>query len=173
MKNKWIVPAVLAVLAMAQNSCGKKMTAETYFADADTLRVHGKLSDAVRKLSEIPDKFPLDTLSTIKSLTLTADIYAADLHDFNKAIECHEKILEKFPDHTSSPKSMIIIAVTYENELKNLEKAKFYYESFLKKYPGHELAPGVKGALDLLGISDEELEKRILEKNPKSGSAAE
>jgi tetratricopeptide (TPR) repeat protein len=170
MKNYWIITLTLVFFTLSNAGCGKKVTSEDYIAEADTLRVQGKLSDAVKKLGEIKEKFPQDTLNIIRSLTVTADIYAADLHDFKKAIECHQKIMETYPDHSLAAKSLIIIAVTYENELKDLEKARQAYESFLKKYPEHELVPGVKGALDLLGISDEELEKRILEKNQKTVS---
>lgn len=165
MRNYSIAICVLSVFVISQIGCGKKPTPEDYFTQADTLRVQGKLSDAVKKLSEINAVFPLDTVNAIKALTIAADIYGADLHIFDKAIDCHKKIITDYPDHPLSAKSMIIIAVTYENELKDLEKAREAYETFLKKYPAHELAPGVKGALDLLGITDEELEKRILDKN--------
>lgn len=167
MKIRWIGTLAMAVLVISQTGCGKKITVEDYFAQADTLRVKGKLSEAVNKLAEIPETFPLDTVNVIKSLTLKADIYGADLRDFTKAVECHQKVIENYPEHYLTAKSYIIIAVTYENELKDLEKARQYYEGFLKKYPTHELASGVKGALDLLGISDEELEKRILQQNQK------
>lgn len=165
MRNYGMIICIALLFTMSLTSCGKKVTAEDYFTQADTLRVQGKLSDAVKKLSEINTAFPKDTLNAIKALTVEADIFGADLHNFTKAIECHEKILSDYPEHPLAAKSMIIIAVTYENELKDLDKARQSYERFLKKYPDHELVPSVKGALDLLGITDEELERRILDKN--------
>ena len=171
MRNYGVLLCLLFIFMISQAGCGKKLTPEDYFTQADTLRVQGKMSDAIKKLSEVNASYPMDTLNAIKALTFTADIYAADLHNFNKAIECHQKIITDYPDHPLAAKSMIIIAVTFENELKDLDKAREAYEAFLKKYPDHELAPGVKGALDLLGITDEELEKRILDKNkPATGT---
>lgn len=165
MRNRWFLLCVLVFVFMDVSGCGQKEAPEDYFAQADSLRAKGKLPDAIKKLGEITEKFPIDTLNAIKSLTIMADVYGADIRDFNKAIECHQKIMDLYPDHRLTPKSLIIIAVTYENELKDIEKARQAYESFLKKYPGHELVPGVKGALDLLGVSDEDLERMILEKN--------
>ena len=173
MKIKWICTLGLLLFVIGQSGCGKKSTVDDYFAEADTLRAQGKLSDAVKKLSEIPGLFPLDTINAIKSMTLTGDIYGADLRDFKKAIEIHQKIIDTYPEHAVTAKSYIIIAVTCENELKDLEKARQFYEGFLKKYPNHEMAPGVKGALDLLGITDEELEKRILQQNKKIATEME
>lgn len=156
---------IIALLTLQNTGCGKKEIPEDYFAQADSLRLKGKLSDAISKLDEIAVKFPTDTLNIIKSLSISADIYGADIKDFGKSIECHQKIIDKYPEHPLAAKSLIIIAVTYENEMKDIDKARHAYESFLKKYPNHELTPGVQGALDLLGVSDEDLEKIILEKN--------
>lgn len=165
MRKQWILLSVLSFLIMCGAGCGKKETVDEYFAQSDSLRVKGKLTEAVKKLGEVAEKFPTDTLNVIKSLTGMADIYGADLRDFTKAIEIHQKIIDAYPDYPLTAKSFIIIAVTYENEIKDIEKARQAYEQFLEKYPSHELVPGVKGALDLLGVSDEDLEKMILEKN--------
>ena len=165
MRHQWIFLLVAILLVMQDVGCGKKEKPDDYFAQADSLRAKGKLTEALKTLGEINEKFPSDTLNIIKSLTTMSDIYGADLRNFIKAIECHQKIMDTYPDNPMTPKSLIIIAVTYENELKDIEKARQAYETFLKKYPAHELVPGVKGALDLLGVSDEDLEKIILEKN--------
>ena len=47
------------------------------------------------------------------------------------------------------------------NVLKDLNNAKNKYQNFLKKFPNHELAPSVNFELDNMGLSIEELQKKV------------
>lgn len=167
MKNYFLVGALTAFMVFIESGCGKnqKMTTAEYLAAADTLIQKGRYEEAIRSLDEMDKVYPRDTTTIIKVGILRADVYAAHLNSYSKAIASLQKIVDAYPEDPLAATCLFKIGFTYETEMKDIVKAKQAYEAFLKKYPNHELASSVRLSMDHLGESDEELLERILKKN--------
>ncbi len=93
---------------------------------------------------------------------------ANTIRDYAKSISLYNWILDKYPDDPLAAKSLFMMAFTYDSPPLNQEDAaKKYYEEFLEKYPKDELADDAKFLLDNIGVSEDELLKRIQEKQKK------
>lgn len=88
--------------------------------------------------------------------------------DYDKAVQLYEKIYTEFKNHEKAAQALFMQAFTYDTDLKNVEKAKSLYEQFITQYPAHELADDAKASLEVLGLSDEEALKKILENQKRN-----
>lgn len=170
MKKNFTAIVMMAVFATMFCNCssdGKRPAAE-YIMICDSLVRNNQPDKAIETLSLIEKYYPADTLMVIRSLDMTADIYASSLNQYDKTVAFLSRIIATYPQSAEAPKSLFKIGFTYENMLKDIPKARVHYEDFLKKYPDHELAVSVRVSLEHLGESDEELLNRLLKKNDLS-----
>ncbi len=98
-------------------------------------------------------KYP-NYAQTPELLIEAATLYANHLADPRKAVQLLERIQ---PEAESYAEALFYTAFIYENQLSDTAQARFLYERFLKLYPNHRLAEQVKGAIQTLGKSPEEI----------------
>ena len=115
---------------------------------------HGKL------LALAYEKFAEKTkndLEAAEKLFLAAKEYQGAVKDPQKAVELIEKLEKGYPEYGKMPEALFYLGFIYENELKDMEKAEKYYKKVIEKYPDHRFAEQAKAAIELLGMSPEEV----------------
>jgi outer membrane protein assembly factor BamD (BamD/ComL family) len=116
-----------------------------------------KTADLITAYKEFANKFPKDTASGTY-LFKGAQLYM-NMSNGKEAIECFDRIVKDFPEHSKVPDCIFLKAFAYETMLHDMVNAKKYYEEFVKKYPKHELADGARLFLDNPGKSPEDIVK--------------
>lgn len=100
------------------------------------------------------------------SLILRAAGLAKTIKQPQKAIELYRKIADGMPAHKKAPAALFMIGFVQENDLSELENAKKTYELFLQKYPNDpDFADDAQNAINMLGMSPEEIVKKFEQQN--------
>ncbi len=89
------------------------------------------------------------------------------IRDYTKSISLYQWIIKKFPNHKLAAKSLFMIGFTYDTNLHNDKKAKTFYEKYLEQFPNDDLVKDAQILLNNLGLSEEELLKKIQENQKK------
>jgi tetratricopeptide (TPR) repeat protein len=89
------------------------------------------------------------------------------LGKYEKAIEYFINFHDGFPASHRCDEAVYNIAYIYDARLKNAEKATTYYNKVIELYPNSLWAQEAKGALHFVGLSDEEMIKKLDELNKK------
>lgn len=80
-----------------------------------------------------------------------------------EATKLYEKVAMDYPDFEKSPNALINAGVAYES-FHDAANAKRMFETFMKKYPNHERFNDVKLMSENVGLSEEELMKRFMQR---------
>jgi tetratricopeptide (TPR) repeat protein len=89
------------------------------------------------------------------------------LGKYEKSIEMFIDFHDGFPASHRCDEAVYNIAYIYDARLKNSEKATTYYNKVIELYPNSLWAEQAKGALHFVGLSDEEVIKKLDEINAK------
>jgi tetratricopeptide (TPR) repeat protein len=89
------------------------------------------------------------------------------LGKYEKAIDLFINFHDGFPASHRCDEAVYNIAYIYDARLKNAEKAITYYNKVIELYPTSLWAQEAKGALHFVGLSDEEMIKKLDEINKK------
>lgn len=156
----------LLMVALLIFSCSDNRTAEKMFQDGGELYKQEKISRSIKTYDKLTNTFPDDPLA-VKALYRMAEIYAADLQDYEKCIEKFDYISDEYPSHADAPKARFMAGYTLANVMGDYERAKGEYEQFLRDYPEHSLAESVEFELRNLGKSLDEIDelKGIMKSN--------
>lgn len=163
-----IVFGVLFVLTLTHCRTEPVRTAEEYFILCDSLLKINQPDQAIAMLEEVRKYYATDTSLVIRSLDMTADIYASVKNQYTASAEQLEQIIDQYPKAPEMPKALFKLGFTYENMIKDMEKARQYYEQFLKLFPDHELAQSVRISLEFLGETEDQMLDRLLKKSSDS-----
>jgi tetratricopeptide (TPR) repeat protein len=90
---------------------------------------------------------------------------AQGLGKYEKAIELFINFHDGFPASHRCDEAVYNIAYIYDARLKNPEKATTYYNKVIELYPNSLWANEAKGALHFVGLSDEEMIRKLDEIN--------
>lgn len=102
-------------------------------------------------------------------LFLGADV-ATGLKQYTQAVVFYKDIYEHYKDYEKRPVALFLIAFTYDDKLKDLDQAAQFYQRCIDEYPGTRVAQDAAAAMDLLGLTDEEIIKRFEAKNAEGAS---
>lgn len=87
------------------------------------------------------------------------------LNDFEKSIAYFDRIAKHYPEYIKRPEVIYMAGFVYDYHLSQYGKAKDYYERVIAEYPNHIFADDAKKAIEVLGMSDEELMERFKKAN--------
>lgn len=91
-----------------------------------------------------------------KSLFDAANMAIA-MKKYDQAMQIYDYVLTNPDNFSKVPTALFLKGFTYDEHLKNYDEAKKYYNEFLEKYPNDPYATSVKGSLQNLGKSAEEI----------------
>jgi outer membrane protein assembly factor BamD (BamD/ComL family) len=97
--------------------------------------------------------------------TYEAANVAAGLGKFQKSIELLSNYHEGYPNAKDRDKAVYLIGFLYDSQLHDDDKAIKYYNKVIELYPNSPYAQQAKDALQWVGLSDEEILKKIEEIN--------
>lgn len=100
-----------------------------------------------------------DTLS-LNYLFEAANL-AQVLGKYQKAIDLFVNFHDGFPTSHRCDEAVFNIAYIYDEKLKNPEKATLYYNKVIEMYPNSLWAKEAEAALHFVGLSDEEMIKKL------------
>ena len=80
---------------------------------------------------------------------------------YPEAIECGRALTEAFPQHDLAASALFHNALIFNEDLQNLASAEFYLDRLLEEYPTDSLASQAQAMKELLGLSDEELSRKL------------
>ena len=93
--------------------------------------------------------------------TYEAANVAAGLGKFQKSIELLTNYHEGYPNAKDRDRAVYLIAFLYDSQLKDEKNAIKYYNKVIELYPDSPYAQQAQDALRWVGLSDEEILKRI------------
>jgi outer membrane protein assembly factor BamD (BamD/ComL family) len=102
------------------------------------------MEDRLRKFAVIILAF-LPLLACGKKLASEKELYEQGAkyeatQDYNKALECYQTIVDKYPKSENRYKAMFMVAYINSDYLKDTKKAIKGYDELLKEYPKCDLA---------------------------------
>ena len=77
------------------------------------------------------------------------------------SIEQFERIHQIYPESERAPISRFLKGFVAETVLGDIDLARKYYGDFVRAYPEHDLTVDARMSMEMLGLSNEELLKRI------------
>jgi len=80
---------------------------------------------------------------------------------YPQAIECGRALTEAFPQHDLAASALFHNALIFNEDLQNTASAAFYLDRLLEEYPADSLASQAQAMKELLGLSEEELWRRL------------
>lgn len=80
---------------------------------------------------------------------------------FPQAIECGRALADAYPQHDLAASALFHNALIFNDDLNNVASAEFYLDQLLSEYPSDSLAAQAASMKSLLGLSDQELMRRI------------
>ncbi|MFO0357353.1 MAG: tetratricopeptide repeat protein [Sphingobacteriaceae bacterium] len=94
---------------------------------------------------------------------------AISINNANQAKVLLDRCISNYPKFRNKPAAIFLLAQMYDEQhlLNNEEEAKKLYEQLIFEYPRSEWAANAKGAIKLMGKTDEEIIKEFNEKNKK------
>lgn len=160
---------IFAIIFPLFNSCGKKVSEEDLYAQAQEYEKKEDFKMAIRTYEKLARSFPTGKRGA-EALFKAAIIYANNLKDLKKSIEMHQKVVENYPKSNYAPQAQFMIGFLYANEIKDYEKAREAYNLFLRRYPNHELVASVKWELENMGKDINEID--FLSETPRAEKKA-
>jgi len=126
-----------------------------------------KGEELLQKLTSYTNAYRSDSISA--TYLLDAAQLAASLGKYQKAID----LLLNYAEHPKASKldyATYLVGYEYDAHLKQPVNAERYYRATIERYPDSEWAKTANQSLQWLGLTDEELIKKLEEKNqPTSG----
>lgn len=80
---------------------------------------------------------------------------------YPQAIACGKALTETFPQHDLAASALFHNALIFNEDLQNTASAAFYLDRLLEEYPTDSLASQAQAMKELLGLSEEELNRRL------------
>jgi len=163
MKKQFITLLLIGLLIF---SCSDNRTAEEMFQDANDLYKEGKVTRSIKTFDKLSNLYPDDDLA-VKALYRLAEIYAADLQEFESCVDKYTYIADEYPSHADAPKARFMAGYTLANIMGEYDRAKIEYERFIRDYPEHPLAESVQFEIRNLGKELDQIEelKSIMKSN--------
>lgn len=126
-------------------------------------------------------KYPKDSM-TPTYLIREGQLYSSK-RDFQKAAELFNKVCVQYPtDHWASY-ALFFQALAYsdwaqsnnnKNDiLRNSERSRSLFADFIRKYPSHNLVKDAMNLMPMVGLSDEEMLNRAIQKHIADSIAAQ
>ena len=109
------------------------------------------------------EKFPQD--SATAEYLFRAGREEAFQGNFESSLRIYERILKHYPDYINAGNVAFMIAFTYDAHLGDFGKAQTAYSEFIEAYPDHRLVEDAKVSMEHLGLSDEDLLKKLQSQN--------
>lgn len=124
-------------------------------------------SKAIKAFADFAFYCESDTLSPVY-LIKGAQI-AISINNANQAKVLLDRCISNYPKFRNKPAAIFLLAQLYDEQhlLNNEEEAKKLYEQLIFEYPKSEWAANAKGALKLMGKTDEEIIQEFNKKNKK------
>jgi len=122
---------------------------------------------AIKVFSDYAFYCESDSLSPV-FLIKTAQI-AMSINNANQAKVVLERCISNYPKFKNKPAAIFLLAQLYDEQsmLNNEEEAKRLYEQLVYDYPKSEWAANAKGALKLIGKTDQEIINEFNKKSKK------
>lgn len=83
------------------------------------------------------------------------------LDDFDEAFLYYSSLTDDYPESEPAKKAMFMKGMIMSEYYKKCDKAIYYFDEFIRTYPDHELAGMAKDAIEVCGLSAEEIFERI------------
>lgn len=148
----------LAGLILAGMNCGKPLTAEALFTQAETKRNVSNYLGAVEDLATLVESYPDHALAS-KSQYYIGNIYMNNEKDFSAAITAYKKVVDMYPGSGLEANAQFMVGFIYANyPPQNLIQAKVEYSRFLEQFPEHDLNDDVQFELKYLGKDINQIE---------------
>jgi outer membrane protein assembly factor BamD (BamD/ComL family) len=165
--------ASLLILTGMMQACKSPDTAaQIESLEADFQRLEEAPPDSAARMRQVAmqlaalyeafaDEHPKDP-RTPAYLMKSASHYLMDQASPAKPIEVCDRVIREFPDSPEAAEALFQKAFIYNNTLRSLDQAKTAYEEFLRRYPEHPLSASAESELATLGMTEEQLLRRLL-----------
>ncbi len=132
----------------------KQSTGKNSKSHAERLEVH---------LEAFASDFRADSLAP--EMLFKAGNICIGLNEFEKSIAYFNRVAKHYPNYMKRPEVIYMTGFVYDYHLSQYGKAKEYYERVIEEYPDHIFADDAAKAIEVLGMSDEELLERFKSAN--------
>lgn len=164
---KWMSFIVLSCVMLACGGNEKKVTlddlkaTESSLSDEKGMLNEAAVPAAVEQYCEFVKQNPKDPQAPewlFKAMQIEVRTGEAE-----KAIELANQLANDYPDYKNVPVALVMLASeVYNDQLHDLEKARATYERIINDYPDSQWAADAKVLVTMLGMSEEEMLKRIV-----------
>ena len=113
--------------------------------------------------TKFSDNFPQDTLAPV--CLYKAAQMAMSLNQYQRALTILDNAATKYPTFRRLPDCIFLQAFIYDDKMKDTAKARAKYQEVITKFPQSAYAEQARGAIPLLGLSNEEIIKKFDTKN--------
>lgn len=86
------------------------------------------------------------------------------LEDFDEAFSHYSSLTDDYPESKSAQRAMFMKGMIMSEYYQKCDKAIYYFDEFVRKYPDHELVGMAKDAIEVCGMSADEIFERIQKK---------
>ncbi|MBR1644174.1 MAG: tetratricopeptide repeat protein [Bacteroidales bacterium] len=163
---------LLCLICLVATACGPSRDKEldTINRYEDSLVQQGLiLNDALGKemlrlYVQFANDFPTDSMSPLY-LYRASDI-ASSLSMYDESLQYLNRIIDEYPEFEEASTCLFLKANVFENCMM-LDSATQAYNDFLASFPDHPLAESARIALQYVGLSDEEMFRRIMANAPQ------
>ena len=117
----------------------------------------------IEKIAQYSNVYREDSMSAV--FLLDGAQLCASMGKYQKAIQW----LMNYAEHPKAAKldyATFLVGYEYDAHLKQPMSAEKYYRAVIEKYPGSEWAKAANQSLQWLGLSDDEIFKKLEELNP-------
>lgn len=87
------------------------------------------------------------------------------LENFDEAFAHYSSLTDDFPESPQAQQAIFMKGMIMSEHYQKCDKATYYFDEFIRKYPEHELVNMAKDAIEVCGMSADEIFKRIQEKD--------
>ena len=124
-------------------------------------------NNAIKVFSDYAFYCESDSLSPV--FLIKAAQIAMSINNANQAKIVLDRCISNYPKFKNKPAAIFLLAQLYDEQsmLNNEEEAKKLYEQLISDYPKSEWATNAKGALKLIGKTDEEIINEFNKKGKK------
>lgn len=85
--------------------------------------------------------------------------------NFDEAFHLYSSITDDYPESPQAAKAMFMKGMIMSEYYQKCDKAIYYFDEFKRKYPEHEMVTMAQQAIDVCGMSAEEIFERIQSKD--------
>jgi len=170
----YVLLAIAGIVACGAPNEGKDSPGKSAAdEDADAIEVlketldgmdKSKADETVKDLEALYLKFSVDHKKDSRAPEYLYDAALLNeryLDNFDEAFLHYSSLTDDFPESEQAKKAMFMKGMIMSEYYNKCDKAIYYFDEFIRTYPDHELAGMAQDAIDVCGLSADEIFERI------------